>query len=329
MSNTLVTYESEHGTAKRVAGLIGRIVCNAKVVAVEEAGDDLSQYGALVTVFSFNGAHTMERTMSWLSSVASKMDGIPEGAWGVVGVGLSERGFDHWIEELEKAAGRSCAFDYFVRGEMRVDRLTDEERAGLEAFCAKHGSTLEDRGALDMAEAARTADKIADLLLEASSPEEGTEKMPEDELRAAIDGFIEERNTCALATCSSLDDGVGLPHVTPLEYQYIEGVFYVITEGGRKYRGLVQSEHVSLAIFDVYDGMGHLKSLQIDGTVQLLEQGDEGYIRPFRYRNISPVAIANLPIDMHVMKITPERYLLLDSSLKERGYDAHQMLENH
>ena len=82
--------------------------------------------------------------------------------------------------------------------------------------------------------------------------------MPEEALKQAVEKYIQENNTCALATGSG--DYV---RCTPIEYSYHDGKFWMFSEGGEKFIGLEKNANVSLAIFDKYDGFGNLESLQI------------------------------------------------------------------
>ena len=89
--------------------------------------------------------------------------------------------------------------------------------------------------------------------------------MPEEALKQAVEKYIQENNTCALATGSG--DYV---RCTPIEYSYHDGKFWMFSEGGEKFIGLEKNANVSLAIFDKYDGFGNLESLQIMGRAEII-----------------------------------------------------------
>lgn len=321
MGKTLVVFESEHGTAERVARAIGRIVCNAKTVAVQDAPDDLSPYDALITVFCFNGRNTANRTQAFLRARAAELRGTML-FWGAAGVGLATRGMDEWVAGLEQAAGRACDHASFVPGEMRVARLTAAERQSLTAFYEQVGGELGDKGELDMGAAAQTGEALAHLIDAVRDGADASAVLPEAELREALRAFIGARNTCVLATAAE-----GFVRATPLEYEYLGGLFYIVTEGGLKFVGLSQEDGVSLAINDGYSGMGKLASLQVTGTARVLGPQDDGYAIPLEAKSIPLDRISRLPIDMHVLEITPSRFELLDSSLKDSGHAVHQRLD--
>ena len=80
-----------------------------------------------------------------------------------------------------------------------------------------------------------------------SSKDKASAGMDEDELKKRIDDFISAHNTCALATASK-----DLVRCTPIEYNYIDGVIYILTEGGLKFRGLRHNKKVGIAIYEPY-----------------------------------------------------------------------------
>lgn len=96
--------------------------------------------------------------------------------------------------------------------------------------------------------------------------------MPKDELQRAVEKYIGENNTCALAT------GAGdFVRCTPIEYSYHDGKFRMFSEGGEKFIGLEKNENVCLAIYDKYDGFGSLKSIQVMGRAELVEPFSDIY----------------------------------------------------
>ena len=57
--------------------------------------------------------------------------------------------------------------------------------------------------------------------------------MPKDELQRAVEKYIGENNTCALAT------GAGdFVRCTPIEYSYHDGKFRMFSEGAETFIGL-------------------------------------------------------------------------------------------
>ena len=130
-----------------------------------------------------------------------------------------------------------------------------------------------------------------------------------------LEKFIEKHKVCALATGA-----------TPIEYNFIDGMVYLFSEGGMKFKGLKDNKNVCLAIFDAgYKvGFGELHSAQISGTAELVEPFSEEYLKLLQYKHIPEEMIRKMPEPMHLIKITPVEADFLDTDFKKDGYDARQ-----
>lgn len=149
-----------------------------------------------------------------------------------------------------------------------------------------------------------------------------SKKMDPQELKKWIECFISERKTCALATASS-----DFVRCTPIEYNYLDGAFYLFSEGGLKFKGLKDNKNVSIAVFDGYSGFGKLKGLQVQGTAEFIEPFSSEYIKLLEHKKISADAMKKLPKPMNLIKVVPASYDLLDSELKKEGVNVRQHLE--
>ena len=151
--------------------------------------------------------------------------------------------------------------------------------------------------------------------------DEASKKLDPAKLKAWIEKFIRERNTCALATASS-----DFVRCTPIEYNYLDGAFYLFSEGGLKFRGLRDNKNVSLAIYEGYEGFGKLKGLQVQGRAEMIEPFSAEYLKIMEHKKISMEAMKKLPNPMNLIKVIPESYDVLDSELKNEGVDSRQHL---
>lgn len=145
--------------------------------------------------------------------------------------------------------------------------------------------------------------------------------MPEDELREFILKFIQGHNTLALA-CAS-DEGI---RVTPLEYSWKEDSLIVISEGGEKFRHLAKNHTVSACIYEPYTGFGKLNSLQVQGHVQVAELNARTAGKYDALLSYPADVFERLDHPMYLIRIVPERFDLLSSGLKEKGYAVRQHL---
>lgn len=149
-----------------------------------------------------------------------------------------------------------------------------------------------------------------------------TVKMPRQEILEAMETYIKEGNTCALAT------GFGtFVRCTPIEYSYLEGSFYLFSEGGQKFVGLEHNDNVCLAIYNKYEGFGKVKGMQVSGKVNIIEPFSNEYNRVAAFKNIPLEALKKLPHSMYLLKVRPERMDFLNSEFKERGYGSRQAID--
>lgn len=145
--------------------------------------------------------------------------------------------------------------------------------------------------------------------------------MPQDQLKKAVENYINTNNVCALAT------GTGdYVRCTPLEYSYHDGKFWIFSEGGEKFIGLSENENVCLAIFDGYDGFHNLKSIQVMGKAEIIEPFSESYNAHAEYKKIPLSALEKLEQPMNLICIIPTKIEALFSDFKKDGYDARQTL---
>ncbi len=80
-----------------------------------------------------------------------------------------------------------------------------------------------------------------------------TAQANKEPVTSEVQKFISSHNTCALAT------GFGTQvRCTPIEYTYWDDCFWLLSEGGEKFRNLKENKNVSLAIFDSYTGFSGL-----------------------------------------------------------------------
>ena len=145
-------------------------------------------------------------------------------------------------------------------------------------------------------------------------------KMPEAELRGAVESFIKARNTCALAVA----DG-DFVRCTPLTYKYRAGKFIIFSEGGQKFRALKENKHAALAIFDDYKGPGSAESLQVTGTAAVYGADDTDYAEQLTPLGVNAAHMQQLHLTL--ILITPQTLEYLDATLKEQGYSPRQSLQ--
>lgn len=151
--------------------------------------------------------------------------------------------------------------------------------------------------------------------------DENAVRMDSDMLLTRIEKFIMEHNTCALAT------GCGdFVRCTPIEYNYKDGKFWLLSEGGLKFLGLEGNKNVSLAIYDNYTGFGQVNGMQVSGTAELVEPWSNEYIDLLEFKKIPVQNMKKHSVTLYLIKITPDRIDFLCSEFKKLGFDPRQHL---
>lgn len=146
-----------------------------------------------------------------------------------------------------------------------------------------------------------------------------SEKLDKDTLLKEIGQYIEENNTCALATGNGK-----FVRVTPIEYAYHDGAFWMFSEGGEKFTALEQNKNVCLAIYDKYEGFGKLKGMQVTGIAEMVEYFSEEYNAAADYKKIPLEALRKLPEPMNLIKVMPVKIEFLNSEFKKYGCASRQ-----
>ena len=146
-------------------------------------------------------------------------------------------------------------------------------------------------------------------------------KMDRAALLEQIDAFLNAHNTCALATGSG-----SFVRCTPIEYTWHDGKLWLLSEGGLKFRALVDNANVCAAVFEPYKGFGALDGLQLTGTAEIIEPGTPDYLALLAYKKIPAAALQKLDHPLYLLRITPKTIDFLSSSCKKQGFSSRQTL---
>jgi flavodoxin len=204
MHRVIVTYESFHGSAKKVAQIISeKLNCKCINVDTPFEAEDLKEIDTVVLVFNFRGPYTAQLTKLYLSRVK---DQIKKKNVILVGEGLfSEKEFPIVANEIFESTPSRTFNKFFVKGQLRVATLFPEEKALLAKFSELTGMVITDMGELDVARAAEVANEIGALL-------ETEEFQMEEEAVAAFS----EQPTWVCKVCGHVHNGENPPEKCPL-----------------------------------------------------------------------------------------------------------------
>lgn len=310
MINTLILYESKYGTGQKTAQAIGYVVGNTRVISVEEMPQSLIAYQNILFVFSFYGPETAHKTKIVLKKFRKE---IVEKKLGIVGVGLSEADFKTYLGEVDLVVGRASDFNCFVGGQMRIKSISKEDLAALKMFEQITGTEVADRGTFDIRQVIELAIKLRDVFGRCPAP------MEPSRLKNEIEAFICEHNMLALATSNE-----NTPRCSPVEYLYRKGSFYIFTEGGLKFAGILEQSTVSFGIYNRYDNMTNVKGMQVTAQAEIIPFLSKEYRAVIEEKGIHISAIEKRPIDLYLIRLNPRRYDFLNLEFKKDGYDAKQ-----
>ena len=159
---SVVTYETQHGSAKKLALTIAqKLDCLCINVDTPFQAEDESTYDTLVVVFGFRGPYTAQLSKLFMQKMQGKLN---YKNLIVVGEGIfSEKEFPTVAEGLKAMAEPYTFNKYFMKGQLRVDILTQEEQAILGQFSKLTGMQITDMGEYDPAVAEKIALEIKAL----------------------------------------------------------------------------------------------------------------------------------------------------------------------
>ena len=312
MLNTLIIYEGKYGTSKKTAEVVGYIFGNTKVCTIEEAPKVLDCYQNVIFVFGFYGYDSAKMTKAYIKEVKKQLS-IKK--IGIIGVGISNFDLPKQIKGIVVLLERAEDISEFVEGELRLNKLSKEDDDAIKLFSEKIGMPVKDSGNLKIENIIEVAEKFKQIM-KTPNP-----KMPDNLLQEEIEKFIINHNTGVLAT--GIDKYV---RCTPIEYQYNEGNFYIITEGGMKFKGILQNESVSMGIADNYEDMENVKGLQISGVAKIVSLFSEEYFEVLKSKGIELSSLEKLPINLYIIKVIPQKFEFLNAGFKKNNFDSKQVI---
>ena len=222
MLNILVIYEGRYGTSRKTAEAISYILGNTKFYTVEEAPKTFQNYQNIIFIFGFYAYDTAAMIKSYIKEVKQQLSSKKIG---IIGVGISDYDFPKQLKDIEILLERSANISQFIEGELRLNKLSKEDYNAIKLLSEKTSMPIKDLGNFKIESAIEIAEKFKYIMKATDS------KIPDNVLKNEIEKFILNHNTCALATGSG-----SFIRCTPIEYQYYKNNFYIITEGGLKFK---------------------------------------------------------------------------------------------
>lgn len=143
--------------------------------------------------------------------------------------------------------------------------------------------------------------------------------LPREALKARIDEFILSHDACALACVAD-----GFVRNTALDFRYVDGNFYILSEGGQKFQAILRSPNVSLLIYDSPKQGGNVTSLQVTGRARRLPMWSEEYVKALEKSWNNVERCRSSLVRLNVIEIIPERMEYFSYTLKPDGVDLKE-----
>lgn len=142
-------------------------------------------------------------------------------------------------------------------------------------------------------------------------------QLDEQSLKSFIEDFISRRSVASICTLSK-DSNTS----TPIEYIYKDEYIYIYSEEGIEFFNNLQSNKISLSIYDDYTNFNTLRGMQISGVAYIISPKSEIYHEVLKQKNINKWTMSNL---LSVIKIKIKKVKFLNSEFKKLGYDIKQV----
>lgn len=312
MRKNLIIYETNYGTSEKVAKMLSLLLGASRVCDINDNPNNLNVYDNVVFVFGFHGYTTANKINKY---VIDNREELLKKRIAVFGVGIARQDLERYLSILTTNLQKDVDFKGFIEGELRVNKLTQEDKKELEGFLAKVGMPFIDMGKFKPEQVYELAERCTEVL---NSVEKVLDKKV---LMEEIKKFILQHNTCALAT--GFGDYI---RCTPIEFAYFNDKFYFITEGGLKFKGILQNPNVSIGIFNNYEGMDKIKGLQVSGIAEVVDRNTYEYEEVMKLKGVKLKALENIPINLNIVRVKVNKYEFLNSFFKKGGFDSKQVL---
>ena len=310
MNPILIIYDSKYGSTEETAGLLARVLGPATLIRPSDFNESYEETKAVVIGSPVYGEKIMpsikdfiEKHVEWL-----KMRKVA-----LFTVSISPK--KEYVEQMKGLLGDCVVWQQCFGGVMDPEDWDEDDSSAMERFAAKIGHGF---ARVDKRDAAFTAENA----LELRHIFTGQGNCSTEIKKEMIEAFIKGHNTCALATAGSAG-----PRVTPIEYTFMDGNMYFLSEGGEKFANLSVDDRVSIAIYEQYSGFDDLAGLQITGKASIISSENDEYRKLIEAKGLDYDQMMALPVRLNLLRVDVIKYEALMSEFAKKGFDAKQVLE--
>jgi len=312
MVKTLILYESRYGSTEKISKDLVLILGPAKICRVSEFSGKIKDF-EFVVICSPAYCEVIDEGI--LAFVRENAGVLRQKKVALLCVCMAETLAERYLEPISSLLGESVVLQSAAGGEIHMDKLSSVDSALIEGFYKKTETSSCSLSQSDKRTFVELALRIKAL------KDEMKERIGEELLKRHAEDFLMNHNTCVLTT------GQGeRVRATPIEYMYIDGYIYMLSEGGEKFANIILNPNVSIGICDPYKDMSELAGMQISGTAELIGIGNEEYKNVLGKRKLDYEKILSLPMALNLLKIEISKIEFLWSGFGKLGFDVKQIL---
>jgi menaquinone-dependent protoporphyrinogen IX oxidase len=310
---TLVIYGSKYGSTRDAAEIISLVNGPAKYCTVDEFKPEYKEFEFIVL-----GSPIYQEKVepSLLEFVDKNRDWLKKKPLSIFCTCLDKNGGLDQVRSLENFIDTKALSLKAIGGKLIMDKLDQEDLDLIKKFLKHVNLPFEDMDFYNPEEIINYSMKLKSLKDNLLVP------LNEDKVKDFIDEFLSSHNTCTLST-----GYLNRVRSTPIEYNYIDGFLYLLSEGGEKFANLLLNENVSIAVYEDYTGMNNLKGMQITGKASIVNRNNEEYNHVLNLKGLNLDVIKSLPVNMNLIKIVIKNVEFLNSDFKLEGVDAKQIIK--
>ena len=310
MQKTLLIYESKYGTTEKIARYLQMVLGPAKYCRTDEFKDLYKDFDFIVIGSPVYSGKLEPQIYQF---VENNLDWLKEKPVALFCTCLNPSDGDENLNDLAKIIGEVVDKNV-LGGVLKQSTLNEEDKKALQLFSEKIGFKLEDMDNFNLENILKYALELK-LIKEDMMP-----KAPSPKVKESIEKFLTSHNTCTLST--SYKNRV---RSTPIEYIYINGFMYILSEGGEKFSNIPLNKNVSMAVYEDYTSMNSLAGMQITGSAYILPEDTDEYYDVIKMKGLNKNFIKNMPFNMNIIKIELEKIEFLYSKFKEMGFEPNQI----
>jgi len=308
---TLVIYSSKYGSTRDAAEIISLVTGPAKYCTVDEFKPEYKEFEFIVL-----GAPIYQEKVeqSLLEFVDKNRNWLKEKPLCIFCTCLDKNGGLDQVRSLENFIDTNALSLKAVGGRLIINKLDQKDLVLIKKFLKHVNLPFKDMDFYNLEEIINYSLKLKSLKENLIIP------LVEDQVKESIEEFLSSHNTCTLST-----GHLERVRSTPIEYNYIDGFLYLLSEGGEKFANLLLNENVSIGVYEHYTRMNNLKGMQITGKASIVNVNGEEYNHVLNLKGLNVDVIKSLPVNMNLVKIVIEKVEFLNSDFKLEGADAKQI----